>query len=243
MKKCLKCQIVYYWDKRMRCLYCDAFLVTVQKDDAAKDLSLDKARAIVAQIIRDRRVSGEGHIQYVIASFFKTRTLYFMYAFSRNDYKAGRDYKRALIQPLNLSSFLIIPWVAYDFVDTFFFRLFYQGYCEKCGWKYNSLTQGREHDAKECVYNQEYTAIIEDVLSGRIVETEEKYAEIAAEKKAGGLRSAYLDLCGHESQASKFFDIFVILGSVWFLAYLFILALRPLFFGFSSEGAGTMYLR
>jgi hypothetical protein len=227
MKKCMRCNIVFHWAKRMRCLYCDALLLTVEKDDTETSLALSAAKNIMATVVKDRNLMGHGRMQYIIGSYFRTRTFQFMYRFSRNELKVGKDYRRFLVQPLNLSWFLVLPWIIINFLDSIIFRVIYNGYCEKCGWKFNKMGSHAEHDPKDCAYKQEYTTIVEDILSGRILKTEERLQEQAAEKVGHGLKSAYRDLCESERISSKFLDILSILVSVLVVIYLLIFWITP----------------
>ena len=60
-----------------------------------------------------------------------------MYRVSRQDYKMGKTYSRFLIQPLTAYSFLMVPWVIYDFLRfAVFSGLTYNGYCPRCDSKF-----------------------------------------------------------------------------------------------------------
>jgi hypothetical protein len=224
----MRCNIVFHWAKRMRCLYCDTLLITVDKDDTETSLALEGVKNIMATVVKDRNLFGHGRMQYIMGSYFRIRTFQFMYRFSRNELKVGKDNRRFLVQPLNFSWFLMLPWVIINFFDSIVFHLIYNGYCEKCGWKFNKLGGHAEHEPKVCAYNQEYTAIIEDIFSARITKTEERFQEQATEKIGHGLRSAYHDLCEPERVSSRFLDILSILISIVVVMYLAIFLVTPM---------------
>jgi len=147
------------------------------------------------------------------------QTFHFMYCFSRNEMKMGRTFRRRLIQPLNMGSFLTLPWVFFDMLDSLFFPMLYTAYCEKCGWKYKKISARTGHDPIECEYNQEYTEIIRDILTGKIVQAEPKFKEAAQAKALNGQRSAYNYLCN----SRNFFSWITDVACVWFSISLFVL--------------------
>jgi len=234
MKRCAKCDVVFNLDERTRCLYCNSLLLYADSAEQKNLDDLDALRGFSAEdtvlesVIRDRRKVAGDHRFYVIGSYFCTRTLHFIYAFSRNEMKMGRIFKRRLIQPLNMGSFLIIPWVLWDLIDSFFFHLVYNSYCLKCGWKYHSSGK-KEHDAAECEYNQEYAEIIRDILSGRIIQNEGRYREAALIKEAVGKRSAYRYLCGPRNFLSSIVDVACVWFSILLMIVFFVAVVFPSF--------------
>jgi len=225
MKKCPQCNIVFNADERSRCLYCNALLLMVEQGTAAEhEDSLThegfaQDDSIILQVIKDRQEVAHDRKFYIVGSYFCTRTLHFMYCFSRNEMKMGRKFRRWLVQPLNMGSFLIIPWVVWNLIDSLFIRLFYSAYCEKCGWKYKKLVSKGGHDPDECEYNQEYAQIIRDIMIGKILQTEDKFKQAAAEKIHAGKRSAYNELCTSKNFFSGVLDI----TTVWFSIALILL--------------------
>ncbi len=182
--------------------------------------------AFIMRVIKDRRAVAYDRRYYIIGSYFNFRTLHFMYCFSRNEMKMGKTYRRALIQPLNMGSFLILPWVVFDVIDTVFVRLLYNGYCHQCGWKFKKSSPQQVHDPKECEYNHEYREIILDILSGQITRTEDKYIQLAEAKTKAGQRSAYRDLCS----GRNFFTAVLDVVCVWFSISILILFLVMIVF-------------
>ncbi len=252
MKKCTRCKIVFHSDDRERCLYCDTNLMTVEKDDTLgfrddKDFDpnlvggdIQRGVGVLKEILNEWEMGEYLRAQYVIGTYFKVRTFKFLYSFSRNHFKMGRDYKRVLVQPLNLTSFLMIPWVIIDVVDSLLIRLSYNAYCAKCGWKFHQVHATQLHDAKECEYNQEYSRIVSEILSGNVNKTEGQIKENAYKKIRTGQRSAYRDLCSRRNGTGWFFDVLCIWFSILSLLVLAVILSMPFFMKFgnfmTSEG-------
>lgn len=220
MKKCSRCRIVFHDDSRQRCLYCDTSLLTVEKDDTAGfqdeksfDPNLGKPTSpVLREILKDWQVSEFLRVQYMIGTYFKVRTFKFLYSFSRNQFRMGQDYKRMLAQPLNITSFLTIPWVVVNVLDSFFIRLSYNAYCPTCGWKFRQVHATQVHDPEECEYNQEFSRIVNDIVSGAITKTEGRIKQDAYKKIQAGKRSAYKDLCSRRTGTGWVVDVLC----VWF---------------------------
>ncbi len=210
MKKCLKCRIVFQKNDRINCLYCDSKLAEVEFDDTKDDDEdfLKAQGSLVEFVLRERDILKLYSIQYIIGSYFRTRTFHFNYNFYRNEFKMGKIFKRGLIQPLTFSSLLMIPWVIVDFFDSVLFRMLYQEHCPKCNWKYVPKSGGgKVHDPEECEYNQEYAAIVEDILSGKITRTEVEIEKESMKKLRDGKRSAYYELCAGKRRYDNFLDV------------------------------------
>lgn len=251
MKKCPRCSIIFHLDERMRCLYCDALLMTVDREEigtmpAGQVTGIGRfklANNIIKRILTEWQVENVGRMQFLVSSYFRTRTFHFVYSFSRNDHKRGQEYRRFLIQPVNIYSILVIPWVIYDVLDSFFFRFLYNGYCKKCGWKYIRRIQEEVHSPTECEYNQEYGAVIDSILSGKIAQAEAGFKRLAAEKVAVGKRSAYNDLCSRHHVTSSIFDVLCIWVSVCFLLGILVAMLFPKVVAWISSMSGEMSLK
>lgn len=183
--------------------------------------------SFILRVIKDRREVAYDRRYYIVGSYFNSRTLHFMYCFSRNDMKMGRGFRRALIQPLNMSSLLTLPWVVVNLIDTFFLRLSYNGFCNRCGWKFKKSSALKAHDPKECEYNQEYRDIILDILSGDIIRSEKKFKEMAEAKIQVGQRSAYQQLCTNHNFSSTVLDVACVWFSLFLLAGSFIMLFFP----------------
>ncbi|MCB9772439.1 MAG: hypothetical protein H6754_07815 [Candidatus Omnitrophica bacterium] len=246
MKKCNRCKIVFHSDERLRCLYCDTNLLTVEKDDTLgfrddKDFDpnlvggdIKREVSVLKEILSEWEMGEFLRAQYVVGTYFKVRTFKFLYAFSRNHFRMGRDYKRLLIQPLNITSFLIVPWVIVDVLDSFFIRLTYNAYCEKCGWKFRQVHATQIHDPEECEYNQEYSRIVTEILSGNVNKTEGLIKESAYRKIRTGKRSAYKDLCSRRSATGWFMDVMCIWLSILALLVGAVVVIFPIFMKFGS---------
>jgi len=176
--------------------------------------------------VRDRDSFTHDHMRYIIGSYFRLQTFHFLYCFSRNEFKMGPDYKRFWIQPLNFTSILMLPWVLVDIVDSLFFRLIYTGYCKECNWKY--IGRDVPHNPQQCAYNKEYTALINEILTGHIARSEEGFQKQAMAKIKEGQHSAYVDLRGRKSKYEGVLDVACIWFSCGLIVYGIVVVLFPL---------------
>lgn len=233
MKKCSRCQVLFHDDERLRCLYCDTTLWRVDEEEEAEsggDIltpGFQSSTPLIEQILKSRGLAELGRMQLVVGNYFRMRTFQFMYNFCRNEYKRGQAYSRLLVQPLNITSFLTIPWVLWDILDTMIFRFTYNGFCEKCQSKYRKVTQGQDHDPDDCTYCREYFTLVEDILTGRITKTEPQYKQLGLQKVKMGKRSAYHDLCVKRTHFVGLMDILCIWTSIFVLISLVIWLLFP----------------
>lgn len=246
MKKCNRCKIVFHDDQRQECLYCDTKLLSVEQDDSQgfrdeKDFDpnligggIKREMSILRVMLRDWELQEFLRAQYVVGTYFKIRTLKFLYTFSRNNFKMGNNYTRLLVQPLNITSFLTIPWVMINMLDTIYIRLSYNAYCPTCGWKFHQIHATQVHDAGECEYNREYSRIVKEILSGNINKTEGQIKEYAYKKFKGGIRSAYKDLCSRRNALGAFIDIMCIWISVLIVLTVCVMLIFPHFMKFGS---------
>ena len=248
MKECPRCKIVFLLEERLRCLYCDTLLMKADKSEISKVDSAMTEEFVTTQehpierLLAIYKEGGHGRMQYLVGSYFKARTFHFMYVFSRNEFKWGREYQRLLIQPLNFSVFLTIPWVLVNLIDSLFFRMIYNGYCPKCRWKYRKFISTGEHRFDECGYNREYITVVQDILTGNISRKEAEHKKFALQKTKLGQRSAYHDLC----KGKDFFSGWLDVASIWFsisLIFLLIVCLTlPLVVRWFSEARGLMLI-
>ncbi len=239
MRKCPRCKVVYYIEDRMRCLYCESGLVTIHSDTSV-DLSNDKGfdpqmikglkteLAILKEVLQEWQMLGHLRLQYMIGTYFKLRTSTFFYSFSRQNFKMGNQFKRLFVQPIHLNSFFMIPWVVINVFDSIIMRFTYTGYCQKCGWKYKKVAANQEHDPAECAYNQDYTKVVNAILSGKITKTEVKVQQEALKVIKEGKRSAYQYLCSQRNTRDKLIDIFCVWLSVCMMIALMVFVLLPL---------------
>jgi len=232
MKECPRCKITFYLDDRIRCLYCDTLLKTVQRDRTDLNTKMDTglngltAQPIIDQIVREHGVEAYTRHQFIIASYFRTRTFHFMYAFSRNEFKMGQRFERELIQPFRLTSLLVLPWLVVNIFDSFLCRLIYTKYCPKCGWKFFKRERSGEHQHEECEYNREYKQVVDCILRGEIMKEESTFKRLGMMKRNAGRRSAYWDLC----QGTDFFSSFLDIATIWFSISVWILLFVSLLF-------------
>lgn len=224
MRLCPRCNVTFSSQQRSYCLYCDSRLlevedqsIFVQKTDAAKR----KILGLKSQDDMDWR-------EYVIGNYFRTRSFAFSYAFFRNEFKKGKAFPRFWIQPLDLTFLIKLPWLAINIFDSLFFRILYTGFCPRCGWKYKQFSAQAEHDAAECAYNQEYTAVVEAVLEGKILKNEPEMMAAAAKNVSSGKKSAYRQLCARKTQNSAVIDVLTILLSMSFFIALTTAVILPL---------------
>ena len=218
MQKCLRCNIVFQSADRVRCLYCDALLTRVSEGgEASSGPWLSRESPLIEQIIRNRRISGGAQFAYVLSNYFRIRSFHFAYAFSRHEYKMGREFKRWMVQPMSSVYLLILPWVVVNLLDSLLIRMTHNGYCEKCRWKYSPRHNIIGHDTKECEYNLEYSSIVKDIISGRILTNEDEYRTAGLARLNKGEKSAYFDLCARESYLSSFVDMAFVVFSVFLM--------------------------
>ena len=230
MRKCHKCQIVFHLDDRVRCLYCDSLLMSANDEQVASfSFGIDSPKSLLKDIIRDRKcLDAQGKL-HILGSYFRVRSLPFIYMFSRNELKMDKAFKRFFVQPLNMSFLLtFIPWLIIDMVDSLFFRLIYQGYCKECNWKYKQISQGQiTHDPEECAYNKEYSRVIDCLLNGEIAQREEEFVDEANKKFRDGKKSAYHDLCSRKKDYQGAIDVASIWLSGCLIVYIFALLTVP----------------
>ncbi|HSV43890.1 MAG TPA: hypothetical protein VLJ10_04980 [Candidatus Bathyarchaeia archaeon] len=238
MKECPRCKITFHLDDRLRCLYCDTLLRTVDEDQTDLQHKMEAgllgtgAQPVVNQVAQERGIQAQTRLQFIVSSYFRTRTFHFMYAFSRNDFKRGPTFKRELIQPFHVTSLLALPWLALNIVDSFVCRFLYTHYCPRCGWKFFRADVKGEHVREECDYNREYEKVVDAVLSGEIIREEEQFKRLGLMKKNARLRSAYWDLSAH----TDFFSSILDLVCIWFSVCLWILLLVALTFPSIIDG-------
>lgn len=236
MKKCVPCNLVYQYLKRSRCLYCNAVLVETQ-DIKEKNFGEFQGIPVITQIVRDRTFVLDVNRQFILGSYLKHRTSRFLYFISRNEYLMGESFRRPFVQPFNVGSFLNIPWVFINVMDTALIRVNYNGYCESCGWKYKKFFKNVPHDARECEYRREYTQVIKDILTCKITITEKDLLDNSLKKLREGKPSAYNDLCFQRTFFPVALDLLSILVSIFFIIYVLVrISLPPLSKAASKAG-------
>lgn len=241
MKKCTYCDLVYNMEERIHCIYCGEPLVD-SEDQATPDVQ-DKqfedyqGIPLITQMVQTRHVHKEGRMQYVLGSYLKHRTSRFIYLLNRNEFRLGKTYNRFFVQPVNIITWLSVPWMVYNLFDSLRIRETLDGFCEACGWKYKRQWKNAPHNPGECEYCQDYNIVIDDILSGRITMTEKDHVRRAAEKAKAGKKSAYRELCFER----KFFPIALDVASAWISVLLFVVVfvrfIFPTLSGWISKSA------
>ncbi|MEW5894234.1 MAG: hypothetical protein AB1650_00505 [Candidatus Omnitrophota bacterium] len=219
MKECPRCQITFHMDDRERCLYCNTILQSSDEDktDLTKPvnsgfLGIAAAQSVIQKVVDDHGIKNLTRLQFIVSSYFRTRTLHFTYAFCRNDFLMGPVFRRRMIQPFNITSALMLPWVVFNLFDSVFCRFLYTRYCHKCGWKFYKVQNNNEHHHEECEYNREYKNLIEAILRGSIMWEEATFKRLGLMKKNAGRRSAYWELC----EKKVFFSGALDIACIWF---------------------------
>lgn len=226
MKKCVRCQIIFHNDHRLYCLYCDSSLQAASTDEI---FQLGAGTKAIEKVMKSKELMTPERLQHLAGSYFKTKSISFFYGFCRNQLKMGRDFKRFLVQPIDFSFVIKIPWVFVDLADSVAFRLMYTGYCDKCQWKYKRFTERDVHSEDDCLYNREYTTILNDILNGEIVRNEAQFEQSSQERIQQGKRSAYRDLCSRKKDFETFTDIVGALISISIIIYILARLTMPMF--------------
>jgi hypothetical protein len=195
-------------------------------------LSQEGKTALEHQLDRSTRIGGLHHMSFLVANYCGGIRFRFMYRFNRNELKMGQKFRRFFIQPLQFSSFINLPWLIIDFMDSIWMHILYRGFCPECQWKYNILFGLKGHQITECTYNQEYSRIIKDIISGRIAVNEHLYRKTSEQHTHSFRRSAYLDLCCRDDAYSKILDFGSIFLSACLLIGLVVWAVFPLILQF-----------
>jgi hypothetical protein len=218
LKECPRCRITFHLDDRIHCLYCETLLVSAEEDKTDLEDRVDSGmmgiivEPIFQKVVNDRGIQEHSRLQFIVASYFRTRTFLFMYKFSRNNFKKGSEFKCFFIQPVTVISLLLLPWLAINIIDSILCRFLYTKYCPKCGWKFFKHERNGEHSHRECEYNREYQEVIDSIMSGMIIQKEKDFKRLGLMKRNAGRKSAYWDLCGRRSWVQGVLDV----ASIWF---------------------------
>ena len=112
MRKCLRCQIIFHSDQRLNCLYCDTRLSDADFGEIARGTSPKE------RIFQKEENIKHVRMEYLVGSYFKNKTFSFLYNFSRNELKLGKEFKRFFIQPIDFTSVIKIPWIVINIIDS-----------------------------------------------------------------------------------------------------------------------------
>ncbi len=222
MKLCRVCQL-FYQEQIMTCQNCKRELPEVSLREA---LEFTRQQSFSSRISgKDKNDLSDPSTQHHIRSYLKDHSLFLDYDLHKNYLRRGRDSIRFFVAPVNLTCLFNIPWFFFNVLSTNFFHMKYTGYCPKCN---NKIIPGK-HTPLECSYLTEYSHILEDILSGRIVNQKivyEHYAEECHQKK---IPSAYDDLFCRHVRWEIFFDLTSIGLSLAFWIYIAVNISWPMF--------------
>ena len=238
MKKCIRCNLIFQSEERVRCLYCGSPLTFTTELEARGAILFSGSTDPFRGFNDFLKAAGRQELdrkQYILGSYFHSRSFGFMYAFCRNDLKHGKTYSRFFIRPVDFFSLLSLPWLLINVIDSILFRSCYGGFCEKCQYKYWPQGDIIGHEADECAYYQEYSRIVDDIMSGQITQTENKLRQQAKEEIEQGKRSAYRDLCSQKNGIDAFWDVTGIWITICLLLYLMVRLVSPLTINFFQK--------
>ncbi len=213
MQKCLRCNLTFSLNDRIRCLYCDTILVHSDEDEEESGSSgfFENAAGdvLLKEIVRYRYIAGPDYKYHVISSYFKARSLPFIYSVCRHEMLMDEKFSRFWVQPLGIGYFIsFIPWLIVNFFDSIFVHLAYRRFCPECECKY-ALVSGAtdKHNPESCEYNKEYLRVIFSILNGHILKNEEKLKKESLKKIMAGQKSAYKDLCSAKRRYQNAIDV------------------------------------
>lgn len=217
MKICPQCR-AFFRENAMTCRDCAADLNEVSLKDA---LTLTQQKSHHDRIQgKNRQELPDSYKQYHIRCYLKDCSFFLDFDLYKNRLKHGQREKRFFIAPVRLSDLFNIPWFFFNVISSNMFHLEYTEFCPRCESKY---IKGR-HTAEECDYNIEYFSILDDILSGRIVQRKVIYEEYSRLRHLDGLKSAYHDLFYRPIRWEILWDILSVGLSVgcWLYAIVYI---------------------
>lgn len=214
-KKCDRCNAIFDLEVGTRCIYCDALLRVGEEEEFIQEMEEVQIRPVTRQALVGRKMTLHDRMQLVLGNYFRVRNFSFKYHCAKYEYRMGEGFKRRLIFPLSVASFIMIPWVIYDIWDSFMFRSQYKNYDEDSTFKMTpAMRRSSGYDPREVEYCKEYAAIIEDIITGKIGEKEEDYVRLAEEKVKAGQRSAWRDMHSFKSFKYGLMDMVFIVFSL-----------------------------
>jgi hypothetical protein len=222
MSYCPRCKVSFEENKGRHCFYCSGLL-------ASTHTSFFEKKAKEHLVIKDREKLTHQRKEYLLGAFFRTKTFLSSFAFCVNDMKEGKKRKRFLVQPLNFSYAIKLPWLLVNLVYSVFFHLIHTAYCPTCDMKYVPISGDGKHDTKECEYNQEYRGIVHELFSGKLVVSLRDLEQKAEERVKQGKKSAYFDLLNRNVTKEKTLDVLVIMTSVICYLILLVRMMMPVF--------------
>ena len=218
MRYCSKCAI-FSQDYVKTCGKEDCQLKEV---DLKKALELTRLQAFKSLIGKESEIS-DGYAQYHIRGYLGNRSLFLDFDLHKYRLKHGPRLKRFLITPVSFFSLFNLPWLVYNLIATNLFHMDHTQYCSRCGCKVKP-----PHTQIDCDYNIEYFSILDDIISGRIIERKNFYQTLTDEKEKKGQPSAFNDLFKRPVKLEIFLDIVSITFSLFLWLYLSVLVCLPL---------------
>ena len=174
------------------------------------EVSLQQALKITERQALQERIGGkkkrelpDAYKQYHIRSYLKNRSLFLDFDIHKNRLKHGKQLKRFFIAPINITAIVNIPWFIFNVITSNLFYMENIDYCPFCSSKCNKA----RHTKEECEYNIEYCSILNNIISGNIVDTKNIYQAYAQERRNKGLKSAYHDLFNRKMRTEFFWDL------------------------------------
>ncbi len=222
MKICPRCEKIFQ-SASIACTECHVYLIEISLPEI---LRRTDARSFQKNIHGgEMKTLPDEHIQYHIRSYLGNRSLFLDFDIQKNRVKHGPRLKRFFIAPINMTCVFNIPWFFFNLLNSNFFHLAHTRYCDRCDCKY---IPGR-HTEEECDYNIEYFNILEDILSGHIIDRRPLYQSYALEILHQKKRSAYVDLFCRKARWEAFWDITSITLSIMFWVFIVAYIAYPMF--------------
>ena len=212
MKICRECNVLYQ-QQVMSCQEC-------KKD--VEEISFGQVLELTQKVAFRKHIGGEDaheltdpYKQYHIRSYLKDRSLFLEFDLYKNRLKHGNQLKRFFIAPINVTAVINLPWFFFNIVASNLFQMQHTKFCRRCNSKYIP----GQHSTDDCDYNIEYFHILDDILSGEIVNHKAIYHAHFQEMKKKGSRSAYGDLFDRPVRWEGFLDLLSIGLSIAFWLY------------------------
>ncbi len=221
MKICKRCRLFHREDSLL-CTRCRGDLEEISFYDA---LQLTRKKSLKDKISGKKKKLPDAYKQHYIMGYLGDSSLFLLFDLYRNRLKHGRRLKRFFIQPVNFTAALNIPWFFFNVIASNIFHLHYTGYCPRCHCKVNP----RLHDKEECAYNIEYFQILDDILSGEIVETKALYRKRAHESTPPDKKNPYSDLFLRNKKAEMILDFLSVGFSIFLWIFLAVYVSYPMF--------------
>ncbi len=205
----------------MQCFHCEERLEEISFEEA-----LRRTRKYLLQrdLARNRDISDDSK-QYYIRHYLGNDSLFLLFDLYRNRLKHGRSPKRFLVQPVRVTAVFNLPWLFFNIIASNMFHFRYTAFCPQCNCK---CVPGK-HFKEECEYNKEYFQILDDILTGEIVEKKSYYQKRAYDLLRQGKQSAFADLFLRKRSRELILDFCSVGFSVFLWIYLIVYVGFPMF--------------